>query len=98
MPKYQLIDTHGFHPASFMPDLRGKPKAEIKRAANSLESVWNLPEPVAVRALLRISQVGACPYTGSVTIDDDVVVLWPATTTMRCTMERIAITEEAPSL
>lgn len=75
MPRYQLVDANGFQPS--VPDMRGKPKADVRRQAEALGAIWNLPEPVAVRALLRVCQVEACPYTGNVTIDDDTVVLWP---------------------
>jgi hypothetical protein len=83
MATYVLRATDRFTPAEWLPDMRGQGKTKVKVMAMCLESIWHLPENVAVRALLRTVRVTDCA-DGNVEIDDDAIVLQPEGYTFAC--------------
>ena len=75
MPKYILRSTDSLSAPARVPDMRGLPKKHIHVLAETLNRIWGLPEPVAVRALVRVNDVTF--VGGDVVIDDEAVVLHP---------------------
>jgi hypothetical protein len=83
MATYVLLKTDKFTPAEWLPDMRGQSKTKVKAMALCLESIWHLPENVAVRALLRTVRVNGGSF-GNMEIDDDAIVLHPEGYTFAC--------------
>lgn len=75
MPKYILRSTDSLSAPARVPDMRGMPKDNVRAMADNLARTWGLPEPVAVRALVRVNDVTF--VGGDVVIDDEAVVLHP---------------------
>lgn len=71
-----LMHSEGYDLRAMLPDCRGKTKLEVRMLSGEVCALFGLPEPVAVRALVRACDVQFTDF-GAV-IDDDAVALRPA--------------------
>lgn len=86
MPKYILTNDDNVDALLQVPDLRGFDRDTVRACADHLRQLYELPNCVAVRALLRTVPVEQLA-SGCVVIDDDAVVLRPVGAAIRVLRE-----------